>query len=150
MNWLEDFRKDLKYAVRSLGANPLFATVAILTLALGIGANAAIFSVINAVVLRTLPVRDPQRLFYLRCDGSPNGANNTGNFDSSFSEPVFQRMRADKAGVLRRDGLRSAGLEQNCRAGGQSARRSIDRNGERQFFQRVGRTFPVRAASNGS
>lgn len=53
---------DLRFSVRSMGRRPLFALVAILTLALGIGANAAIFSVVHAVVLRPLPFPDPDRL----------------------------------------------------------------------------------------
>jgi putative ABC transport system permease protein len=53
---------DVKYTMRSLAAQPLFYTVVILTLALGVGANAAIFTVVNAVLLRPLPYPDPDRL----------------------------------------------------------------------------------------
>jgi putative ABC transport system permease protein len=60
--WLEDFGRDVHYALRTLGRNRAFAAVAVLSLALGIGANAAIFSLINAVMLRNLPVREPDRL----------------------------------------------------------------------------------------
>ncbi len=60
--WLDDSGKDLRYAVRILRRNPGFSVVAVLSLALGIGANAAIFTLINAVMLRRLPVEEPDRL----------------------------------------------------------------------------------------
>jgi hypothetical protein len=80
---LDDFMKDVRYAARGLRGNLALVAVALLTLALGIGANTAIFSVINAVLLRGLPVHDPQQLVYWRVvPGQPNGASNTGNGDS--------------------------------------------------------------------
>ena len=58
--WLGDLARDLRYGLRALRRNPMFASVAVLTLALGIGANTAIFSLADAVLLRSLPVGSPR------------------------------------------------------------------------------------------
>jgi len=87
--WLESIGTDLRYALRTLRRNHAFTTVVVLTLALGIGANTAIFSVVRGVLLKPLPHRDGSRLIYLRqsTDG-PGGAN------ISFSVPEVTDIRA--------------------------------------------------------
>lgn len=74
--WLESFAQDLRFALRILRKNSGFAVVAILTLALGIGANTAIFSVIRGVLLQTLPFRDPSHIVMVRgtVSGEPTGS----------------------------------------------------------------------------
>src|ERR1700722_12860136 len=63
--WLEDLGHDVRYALRAFGKYRSFTTLTVLTLALGIGACTAIFSLVNAVLLRSLPYGDPERLVYL-------------------------------------------------------------------------------------
>src|SRR4030095_1432256 len=66
---------DLKFAVRGLFRSPLFSIVAILSLALGIGANTAIFTLIDQILLRRLPVKAPDELVMLYQTGTHNGSN---------------------------------------------------------------------------
>jgi predicted permease len=78
---------DLRLAFRGLRRNPLFATVAILSLALGIGANTAIFTLIDQMLLRKLPVRAPEELVMLHQEGPHNGSNMGGRM---HSYPIYQ------------------------------------------------------------
>src|SRR5881392_2830967 len=78
---------DFRLAIRSLRRSPLFATVAILSLALGIGANTAIFTLIDQIVLRKLPVKSPDQLVMLYQRGSHNGSNMGGRM---HSYPIYQ------------------------------------------------------------
>src|SRR5206468_11151201 len=70
--WLDQLRQDVGYGVRGLRRNRGFAAVAVITIALGIGANTAIFSLIDALMLQWLPVRDPQGLIQLKLHTTDN------------------------------------------------------------------------------
>jgi predicted permease len=72
---MTSFTSDLRFALRGLRRNPVFSTVAILSLALGIGANTAIFTLIDQIVLRKLPVKNPDELVMLYQEGPHNGSN---------------------------------------------------------------------------
>ena len=86
-------RKDLSFALRTLRRSPVFSAVAVLSLALGIGANTAIFSLLYQVVLRSLPVRDPQRLVVLHTDYTAPGRSMSDNYESVFSNPLYRQLR---------------------------------------------------------
>jgi predicted permease len=108
-NSVETLCRDLRYGARALAKNPGFTAVAVLTLALGIGANTAIFTLIDAVMLRSLPVANPQRLVLLRWSARNWPKTNSGYSWSgcpirssdlnkpegcSFSYPMFEQMRS--------------------------------------------------------
>ena len=84
---------NLRILLRGLARTPLFAAVAILSLALGIGANTAMFSLINQVLLRTLPVRNPHELVYLYSPGPWQGSmSDDESGGPSFSYPMFREL----------------------------------------------------------
>src|SRR5204863_8544052 len=91
--------QDLRFAFRTLRKSPLFTSVAVLSLALGIGANTAIFSLIDQIILQLLPVRNPEELVLLTARGNHYGSNTGSN---SISYPMYQDFR-DKNPVCFRE-----------------------------------------------
>ena len=92
--------KDVAYTIRSLRRTPLFTATAVLSLALGIGANTAIFSLIDQVLLRALPVADPERLVLVKSPGYRNGlvySDESGG--AAFSYPMYKDLH-DAGGPL--------------------------------------------------
>jgi len=99
--WSLDFLHDIRFAIRQLRKAPGFTAVAVLSLALGIGSNTAIFTLVDGVLLENLPVRDPRHLLLLG-DGSNHGvAVGEGGSFSLYSVDLYQHLR--KESVL--DGL---------------------------------------------
>ena len=84
--WLDGVRQDLTYSLRSLRRNPRFAAAVLLVCALGIGATTAVFGLLDGLVFRPLPVKEPERLVYLR--------------DPGFSYPIFREVGQRTTGIF--------------------------------------------------
>lgn len=95
----EHWLKDLRYAVRSLTRNPGFAGVAVLLLALGIGAATAIFTIADQALLRLLPVTEPGELKLLKWDGQFIGGSTRG-WEDNFSYPLFRELEETQSEAL--------------------------------------------------
>ena len=94
VRWWGELGSDLRHGWRLLCKNPAFTAVAVLTLALGVGANTAIFSIVNAVLLRPLPFAHPDRLVKIVASNRGVGARDIG-----FSVPELDDLRS-RAGVF--------------------------------------------------
>jgi len=102
---------NFRLALRSLLRTPLVTTVAVLSLALGIGANAAIFSLFERMILRPLPVEEPERLVNLLAPGPKSGSRSVGNaggVEAVFSYPMYRDLEAGQtalAGIAAHSGF---------------------------------------------
>ncbi len=125
---LESVWRDVRYGIRGLGRNPGFATVAVLTLALAIGLNTTIFSLLDQALMSALPVKNPEQLVVLSFAGSsPGHTHSSGGNDAAhhheFSYPMYKDLRDQNKAL---SGLIAAepaqvGLTWNNRAESQSA-----------------------------
>lgn len=103
--WFDTLLQDVRFGLRMLRKNPGFTTVVVLTLALGIGVNTAIFSFMDSILVRQLPVRDPSSLvtlnwhsqlgftFSMHCDGCTDNSTKSGIVADIFPYPVFDLFR---------------------------------------------------------
>jgi predicted permease len=122
---METFLQDMRYGLRTLVKNPGFTVIAVLTLALGLGANTAIFSLTDQILLRLLPVENPKELVVLRSPGPKSGRVwSDGDNASPFSYPLYKEIRDNNnvfSGLLARFAisLSVAGEGQTERANGE-------------------------------
>ncbi len=96
---LESFLREVSYAARTLRRTPAFTAVAVLSLSLGIGANTALFTMVNQMLLQLLPVREPQQLVLLTWAGQFIGGSSRGLYDT-FSFPMYQDLRNGNPGAV--------------------------------------------------
>src|SRR5579862_2775806 len=111
----DDLRQDLRYAVRGLARRPGFTAVAVLTLAIGIGATTAIFSAVHTLILQPLPFREPDRLMKVSLTAPPVGKL-PAMTDMVWSYPKFQLFR-DQQQVFESVTLSSGGRQFNVTGG---------------------------------
>jgi putative ABC transport system permease protein len=122
--WVDTLAMDVRYAIRALRSSPGIAAVAILSLALGIGANTAIFSLIGAVILKTLPVSHPEQLLQV-----------TMGRQAYFTNPIWEQVR-DRQDVF--SGIFTYGGQRFNLAAGGEARYALGNYASGQFFETLG------------
>ncbi len=124
---LDTLQQDIRYAVRTLAANRGFAASAVILLALGIGGTTGIFSILNAVLLRTLPIEDPRGLVQLRI----------GDGDDELNTPIWEQVRDHQRAF---SGVLAYSSERFDLADGGESHFAARPVGERRFLSRPGRS----------
>ena len=118
MTWLESAWLDVRFGVRTLRKSPVFAVVALLSLALGIGANAAIFQLLDIVRLRALPVHDPQQMAEIALPQGRSRMGMTSGPRPMLTNPLWEQIREAQTSFVAPFAFGSAGFE--LAAGGES------------------------------
>ncbi|MGB6684157.1 MAG: ABC transporter permease, partial [Candidatus Acidiferrum sp.] len=122
---MQNLWKDIRFGFRMLAKSPSFTAIAVITLALGIGANTAIFSLMDQVLLQRLAVKSPDELVILKAPGPATGhVSSDGDSSESFSYPMYKGLRDTNSvfsGILARYGFSAsvAARGQTDRASGE-------------------------------
>jgi putative ABC transport system permease protein len=111
--WLESAGQDLKYALRRLLKSPGFTIAAIATLSLGIGANTAIFELLDAVLLQSLPVKNPQELAEVRIVDRDKARGNSVSAYPAITNPIWEMLREDHLGFSKIAAWRDTGFSRD-------------------------------------
>jgi hypothetical protein len=139
--------QDFRFALRQLRKAPSFAVTAVLTLALGVGANTAIFSIVNSLVLKPLPVANPQQIAMLAL------GQNHGPLLPTFSWPEFKEIRAQSSHSFSDVAVNALGLD-GFAMEGQQPQRIMTAYVSGNFFETfglrpaAGRLFPAQRRRN--
>lgn len=153
--WTDKLVRNIRFGARSLWQAPGFTWIAVAMIALGVGANTAVFSVMNAVLLRLLPVHDPQRLVFLRTTRMPAGSSFIEDY-SAFSWPVYQTLRTRRDAFSDVIAVAPPSIDKiNARIGKEPLQAEADMVSTNFFSglqvdMALGRGFTSRDESNGS